>query len=77
MCVRWQSPQASYGEQWDGGSPVPITQTSSESSSFTHSRGLRDGVGGRTLSSAEHHRLGVNVQITRLSICDKDAWDGR
>ena len=25
-CSRWQSPQAIYGGQWDGRSPVPVKQ---------------------------------------------------
>ena len=41
------------------------------------SRGLRDGVRGRTLKSAELHHDGVNVHHSRLSICEEDAWDGR
>ena len=44
---------------------------------LVHSRGLLDGVRGGTLKSVEHHHVGGNVQLTRFSICDGDAWDGR
>ena len=44
---------------------------------LAHARALLDGVRGGTLKSAEHHHVGGNVQNTRFSICDGDAWDGR
>ena len=44
---------------------------------LVHSRELLNGVRGRTLTSAELHHVGGNVQETTFSICDKDRCEGR
>ena len=44
---------------------------------LAQSRELLDGVRERTVKSVAPHHLGGIVHRSRLSICDRDRWDGR
>ena len=68
--------------KWAGGGKgrqLTPGRSSEKSSIFTFrcSPCLLDGVRGRTLTSAQRDHDGVNVQLTRFSICDGDGWNGR
>ena len=64
---------------WGKGRQLTPGRSSEKSSIFNFrcSPCLLDGVRGRTLTSAQRDHDGVNVQLTRFSICDGDGWNGR
>ena len=69
-------PQAGWGGQWGGRSPVPVTKTGL-GVLIVHPRGLLGGVRGVTLKSTELERLGFSSSGASNTICDRGAGMGR